>query len=247
MNPIIVLDNIHKCYPLYHHITGGFRNFLFHMPTAIKQLQNTKFWALQGISFEVNRGETFGVIGRNGAGKSTLLGLIARVMKPTSGVIAINADKIAPLLELGAGFHVDLTGRENIVLNGMLLGMTKKEITSRLNEIIEFSELHEFIDQPLRIYSSGMLARLGFSVAVHIEPDLLLVDEILAVGDIEFQKKCIDRMQEFKKKNVSIVIVSHSMQDVEKMCDRAVWIENHKVKMIGDAKTVVAAYKGAKE
>lgn len=243
--PVIVFNDVHKSYPLYHHITGGLRAFLFNLPAAMRQMMNTRFWALQGISFEIPEGETFGIIGRNGAGKSTLLGLIAQVIKPSRGTVTVNAKKTAPLLDLGVGFHTDLTGRENIVLNGMILGIKKREILSKLDAIIEFSGLRDFIDQPLRIYSSGMLARLGFSVAVHIEPDLLLVDEILAVGDIEFQKKCIDLMMEFKKKNVTILIVSHSMQDIERMCDRVAWIEDHRVAMISDAKSVISRYRGA--
>jgi len=146
------------------------------------------------------------------------------------------------LLELGAGFHPELTGRENIMLNGIILGLTKAEVLKKLDEIIEFSELEEFIDQPIRVYSSGMLARLGFSVVAHLDPDILLIDEILAVGDMEFQKKCIDKMTGFKKKGVTIIFVSHSMPDVKRICDRVAWIDSHTIKMIGSTDAVVLSY-----
>jgi len=238
---IILFDNVSKSYPLYHHITGGIKNFLFHLPKAVSSMKNSRFEALRDISFEVSKGETLGIIGRNGAGKSTTLGLIAGVLKPSKGRIIVKG-RISPLLELGAGFHHELTGRENVMLNGVLMGLTRTEVSRKMNEIIEFSELRDFIDQPIRVYSSGMLARLGFSVVAHLDPEILLIDEILAVGDMEFQKKCLDKMMGFKKSGVTMVFVSHSMADVERICDRVMWVEDHSIKMIGEPETVVSNY-----
>jgi len=239
--PIITFDNVSKIYPLYHHLTGGYKNFLFHLPKWIKSLKNAKFEALRDISFEVHMGETFGIIGKNGAGKSTTLGLMAGVLKPTRGKVIVKG-RISPLLELGAGFHHELTGRENILLNGVLMGLTRAEVSRKMSAIIEFSELGDFIDQPIRVYSSGMLARLGFSVVAHLDPEILLIDEVLAVGDMNFQKKCIDKMLGFKKGGVTMVFVSHSMPDIERICDRVMWIDNHSVKMVGTPKDVVLNY-----
>jgi lipopolysaccharide transport system ATP-binding protein len=204
-------------------------------------MRKFKFEALHDISFNVNKGESIGIIGRNGAGKSTMLGLMAGVLKPTEGRVTVNG-KVAPLLELGGGFHAELTGRENIILNGILLGMTKAEVKRKMDVIIEFSELGSFIEQPIRMYSSGMLARLGFSVIANLEPDILLIDEILAVGDKDFQKKCLEKMKEFKKLGVTMVLVSHNMGDVEMMCDRAIWIEDHYQKMDGHPSEVIQNY-----
>lgn len=237
----IIFDNISKSYPLYHHITGGIKNFLFHLPKAITQINTLRFEALQKISFDIYKGETIGIIGRNGVGKSTILGLIAGVLKPSNGNITVKG-RVSPLLDLGAGFHPDLTGIENIMLNGVLLGLTREEIFKKMDEIIGFSEINDFIYQPIRVYSSGMLARLGFSVVAHLNPDILLIDEILAVGDSEFQKKCLDKMIGFKKSGVTMVFVSHSMEDVKRICDRVMWIEEHKVKMVGEPEVVVASY-----
>ena len=239
----IIFDNVSKSYPLYYHITGGIKYFLFNLPKAVSSIKNSSFEALRDISFEVSTGETFGIIGRNGAGKSTALGLIAGVLKPSKGRILVNG-KISPLLELGGGFHPELTGTENIVLNGVLLGLTRNQVLRRMDEIIEFSEIGEFINQPIRTYSSGMLARLGFSVIAHLEPEILLIDEILAVGDMEFQKKCLNKMKGFKKNGVTMVFVSHSMEDIKRICDRVMWIENHCVKMIGEPQVVVNEYTG---
>lgn len=240
-DPVIILDKVNKGFPLYHSLTSGIKRFLFNLPQGIKSLRVNYFEALHDISFQVNRGETFGIIGRNGSGKSTILGLIAGVLKPTSGSVTVNG-RVSPLLELGAGFHPELSGRENIFLNGILMGLTKADVVRKMNDIIEFSELGEFIDQPIRVYSSGMLARLGFSVVSSLDPEILLVDEILAVGDFAFQKKCIDRMMSYKKSGVTIVYVSHDMVGVKGICDRVVWINNHVIKMVGDAPTIVKSY-----
>lgn len=239
--PVILFENVSKHYPLYHPMTGGVKNFLFHLPRAVHLVKNSKFEALSNISFEVHRGETYGIIGRNGSGKSTTLGLMAGVLRPSTGKIVING-RISPLLELGSGFHPELTGRENIILNGVLLGLRRAEVLSRMDEIVEFSEIGDFIDQPIRVYSNGMLARLGFSVVANLDPEILLIDEILAVGDIDFQKKCLDRMIRFKKSGVTIVLVSHSMEDVKRICDRVAWIEDHHIKMIGPSHEVVESY-----
>ena len=235
----IKFTNVSKHYRLIN--TGGIKTFLFNFLKQIKTYQKSKYNALENINFEVTDGDVVGIIGKNGAGKSTTLGLIAGVMKPTSGDVEVYG-RIAPLLELGAGFHHDLTGRENIVLNGILLGMLKKDIISKVDEIIEFAELEEFIDQPIRMYSSGMLSRLGFSIAIQTNPDILLIDEVLSVGDKNFQAKCAEKIFEFKKKGVTIVFVSHDVGTVEKLCDKVIWIENHKVKMIGNAKDVITEY-----
>jgi lipopolysaccharide transport system ATP-binding protein len=239
--PIIIFDKVSKHYPLYHNITGGIKNFLFHFPSAVKQFKGSKFDALKDVSFEVSKGETFGIIGRNGAGKSTTLGLIAGVLKPSKGKLVVKG-RISPLLEIGAGFHPELNGKENIVLNGVLMGLKKAEVMEKMNEIIDFSELHDFIDQPIRVYSSGMLARLGFSVVAHLDPEILLIDEILAVGDIEFQRKCIKKMMDFKKRGVTMVFVSHSLGEIERICDRVAWIDNHTIKSMGSPKEVIANY-----
>ncbi len=230
MRDAIVLENVSKVYSLSY-TTTGVKNFLTHLPAYIKKMRKRRFWALKDISLTVHRGEAFGITGRNGAGKSTLLCLIAGVMKPTTGDIRIEG-RVAPLLELGAGFHPELTGRENIILNGVLLGMTRREIKKKLPEIIAFSELEEFIDQPIRTYSSGMLARLGFSVAVHIDPEILLIDEILAVGDTQFQKKCLDRMLTFKKNGSTIVHVSHNIPQIKMLCDRVALIDGGRLREI---------------
>ncbi len=210
---------------MYHHFSGGIKNLLFHFPTAIKSMRTSTFTALKNIDLEISSGETVGIIGKNGAGKSTILGLLAKVLKPTSGQISVKG-RVAPLLELGAGFHPELSGRQNILLNGVLLGMLKREVEEKVDEIISFSELEDFIYQPIRTYSSGMLARLGFSVAIHCNPDIMLVDEVLAVGDQDFQKKCMEKMYFFKQLGKTIVLVSHNMEELNKVCDRVILIKD---------------------
>jgi len=237
----VAFDNVVKNYPLYHQITGGIKNFLLNIPKAIKNFKVMRYQALAGVSFEVQQGETFGIIGNNGAGKSTILSLIAGVILPNSGKVTVNG-RVLPLLELGSGFHHELSGRDNIVLNGVLMGYSRTLITEKMEEIIAFSEIGEFIDQPIRAYSSGMLARLGFSVVAHLDPEILLIDEILAVGDLAFQKKCLNKIMGFKGKGVTIIFVSHNMDDVKMICDRVAWIDGHKVKMIGKPGEVINAY-----
>jgi lipopolysaccharide transport system ATP-binding protein len=237
---VVIFERVTKSYPTYTYITAGFKNFLIHLPKSLKGFKK-RYTVLREISFQIARGECVGFIGRNGVGKSTLLGLIAGVLKPDSGKIVVKG-RVSPLLELGAGFHPDLTGRENIILNGVLLGMTKAEVKAKLDSIVEFSGLKDFIDQPIRTYSSGMIARLAFSVIAHLDPEILLIDEILAVGDVEFQKKSFQKILEFKEKGITIVLVSHSLDSIVKVCDRAIWLENGGIKMDGEAKEVVSAY-----
>lgn len=200
-----------------------------------------RFTALSGVTFNVREGSTFAIIGRNGSGKSTLLKVIAGISKPDSGTVTVNG-RISALIELGAGFHPEITGRENIFINGIMLGLSKKEIQSRFDEIVEFAELEEFIEAPVKTYSSGMYMRLGFAVAIHVDPDILLIDEVLAVGDEAFVHKCIDKISEFRRRNKTIVLVTHSLGLAEKMADEALWIDKSEVQLRGDPKKVVDAY-----
>jgi len=206
-----------------------------------RRLVYDDFQALHDLSLEIHPGETVGVIGRNGAGKTTLLRLIARVITPTTGRVVV-AGRIAPLLELGIGLHAELTGRENILLQGALLGFSRSEMRRRLDRIVDWSELSEFIDAPIRTYSTGMLARLAFSVASDVDPDILLVDEVFAVGDERFQMKCQERMESFRKAGKTILFVSHALQQVRETCQRAVWIHEGQVVRDGDTASVTDAY-----
>lgn len=201
-------------------------------------------WAVRDLSFTVQSGECVGIIGRNGSGKSTALKLIARILQPTSGEIIVRG-RVSALLELGTGFHPDLTGRENIYLNASLLGLSSLEIDRHFDDIVAFSELEEFIDMPVKHYSSGMYMRLGFSVAIHVHPDILIVDEILAVGDQSFQAKCMDRIIEMKRSGVTILFISHNLGMVEKLCNKLVWLDQGQVKMVGPTTEVVEQYKDA--
>lgn len=242
MMPVVIeFCHVTKEYPLYHHIGSGIKDLLFHPKRAMSLLKGRKYLAIEDISFSVNKGESVALIGRNGAGKSTSLGLVAGVLKPSKGEVKV-IGRVASMLELGGGFHPELTGRENIVLNATLLGLRRSEVLKKLDKIIEFSELGSFIDEPIRVYSSGMLAKLGFSVISQVDPDVLIIDEVLAVGDIAFQRKCIDTIKNFKAKGVTILFVSHSMSDVKKVCDKVIWVENHRLKAIGDADTVINEY-----
>jgi len=201
------------------------------------------FVALDGVNLQVGRGECVALVGRNGAGKSTLLSLISRIYRPTSGSIAVNG-RIAPLLELGAGFHPDLTGVENVVFNGIILGLTRKQVQARMADIVRFAELEHHIDSPVRTYSSGMLARLGFAVAVHVDADILIVDEVLAVGDFAFEQKCYARIEDFRRSGGTILFVSHNMESVRQIADRCVWLRGGKVEMEGAPESVITAYQG---
>lgn len=197
--------------------------------------------ALKDVSFVADRGEAFGIVGRNGSGKSTLLKIISGILKPTSGIVRVNG-RIAALIELGAGFHPEITGRENIYINGIMLGLSRREIDSRFDAIVEFSGIGDFIDQPVKTYSSGMYVRLGFAVAVHVDPEILLIDEVLAVGDEEFSQKCIAKIQELKYRGVTLVFVTHQLDQVRMLCDRAMWLDHGEVTSIGDPARVVDDY-----
>ncbi|MCX6537960.1 MAG: ABC transporter ATP-binding protein [Acidobacteria bacterium] len=199
------------------------------------------FNALNGVSFEVPAGSTFGIVGRNGSGKSTMLKLVAGITKPTSGRVTV-AGRISALIELGAGFHPEISGRENVFINGIMLGLSKREITRRFDEIVEFAEMQDFIDAPVKTYSSGMYVRLGFAVAIHVDPDVLLVDEVLAVGDEAFSHKCLDKFAEFRRRGKTILLVTHQLTLVERFCDMALWLDEGRSRGIGDPRRVVAAY-----
>ena len=204
-------------------------------------LKFEEFWALDGVSLEIEKGDFYGLVGINGSGKSTLLKSVAGVFKPTRGKITVNGT-IAPLIELGAGFDMDLTARENIFLNGAVLGFSKEHMLEKFDDIVDFSELHDFLDVPLKNYSSGMVARIAFAIATATKPDILIADEILAVGDYAFQEKCEKRMQELLDAGTTVIFVSHSIEQVKRMCNKATWIEKGKVIMSGDAETVCDAY-----
>lgn len=207
------------------------------------QLQYSEFEALKHVSFNVERGEVIGLIGHNGAGKSTLLKLISGILKPSEGSIIVRGN-IAPMLELGSGFDMDMTGRENIFLNGAILGYSEEFLKSKYNEIISFSEIGQFIDMPLRNYSSGMITRLAFSIATVVQPEILIVDEVLSVGDADFQEKSRKRMMELMSGGTTVLFVSHSMPQIREMCNRVVWIEKGNVQMVGDVQSVCDAYEG---
>jgi ABC-2 type transport system ATP-binding protein len=238
---IIRLVNVSVQYSVPEERIGTFKEY------AIRFLQRKihfhSFWALDNVNLSIRRGEVYGVIGKNGAGKSTLLKVISRVLRPTRGRIIIYG-RVAPLLELGAGFHPELSGRENIFLNGALLGYSQKEMETCFDQIVDFSELRPFIDASIRTYSSGMYARLGFAVATAHVPDILLVDEILSVGDGEFQQKCFARINEFRNQGSTIVLVSHNMEQVQKLCQRVAWIDKGKIELEGDPSSVIPHYSG---
>jgi ABC-type polysaccharide/polyol phosphate transport system ATPase subunit len=234
-NNVIQFDHVSKQY------VKGKKLLKEALVDAARFRRGEKFWALKDIDFNIQKGESVGIIGPNGSGKSTLLKLLAGVTEPTKGVVEVEG-RIAPLIELGAGFHFELTGRENIYINGSILGLKIKEIEQRMGDIIAFAELEEFIDTPIKHYSSGMFMRLGFSVAVHVEPDILLVDEILSVGDQSFQKKCFAKMEEFRKKGVTIVVVSHTLDQVLEFCDRSLLIWHSEKKFDGNVQESINRY-----
>jgi len=237
---VIRLEKVSVQYRVPQERIGSFKEYAIRF--LQRRIQYNSFWALHDIDLSVYRGEVFGLIGRNGAGKSTLLKVVSRVLRPTKGRTVLYG-KIAPLLELGAGFHPELSGRENVFLNGALLGYSRKEMEACFDQIVDFSELRSFIDAPIRTYSSGMYARLGFAVATAHIPDILLVDEILSVGDEAFQQKCFNRITEFKESGATIIMVSHSLQQIEKMCQRVAWIDHGNIEIIGPPSQVIAAYR----
>jgi lipopolysaccharide transport system ATP-binding protein len=211
---------------------------------ALRRPQHETFWALQDVSLEVREGEILGLIGRNGAGKTTLLKILSRITRPTAGMAEIHGH-VRSLLEVGTGFHGELTGRENTYFSGSLLGMRKREIDRKLDEIVAFAEIEKFIDTPVKHYSSGMYVRLAFAVAAHLEPEILLVDEVLAVGDINFQKKCLGRMGDVAQQGRTVVLVSHQMNQMRRLCHRVVWVDGGRIRMTGSAHEVVTAYESA--
>jgi len=259
MEPVIIAKGISKKYNIKHQRGGYvtlrdvlaniFKNpfaFLKYKTKEITGLEKKEdFWALKNVNFEIKKGEIIGIIGRNGAGKSTLLKILSQITPPTEGEIKIKG-RVGSLLEVGTGFHPELTGRENIFLNGAILGMKKKEIIKKFDEIVEFAGIEKFLDTPVKYYSSGMYVKLAFSVAAHMEPDILIIDEVLAVGDSEFQKKCLGKMEDItKKEGRTILFVSHNMGAIKQLCKKCIWIAKGEVKMIGETDVVVDSYLNA--
>lgn len=247
MTPAIELKHVSKIYRRYSGRRFATLKSALLQRSILRDLSPTEtFPALHDVSFTVQPGVTYGVIGRNGSGKSTALKLVAGITKPTSGAVTTRG-RISALIELGAGFHPEISGRENVFINGIMLGLTKKEVTRRFDEIVEFAELENFIDAPVKTYSSGMYMRLGFAVAIHVDPDLLLVDEVLAVGDEAFTHKCLDKFAEFRRRGKTILLVTHSLGVVERFCDEALWLDHGRALAHGDPKRVVDAYLTAVE
>jgi lipopolysaccharide transport system ATP-binding protein len=240
MTAVIQLTNVSKKFLIRHERARSFQDALVNLVHG-RNSAAEEFWALKNVSFEVHGGETIGIVGTNGSGKSTILKLITQILEPTSGSVTVQGH-VSALIELGAGFHPDLTGRENIYLNGSILGFSHKEMGRRFEEIVAFSELERFIDTPVKHYSSGMYMRLGFSVAISVDPDILIIDEVLSVGDSNFQRKCLERIDQFRRQGKTILIVSHSNETIERLCDRAVWIDQGVVRAQGAVHPTVQAY-----
>ena len=237
MSSAIVVDDVSKQYRLYHERNQSLKAAIMRRA----RVKYEEFWALRDVAFEVPEGATFALIGENGSGKSTLLKCMAHILRPEQGRIETTG-KISALLELGAGFHPELTGRENIFLNGSILGMTKKQLNQRFDEIVDFAGLEHFIDTPVKNYSSGMYVRLGFSVAINVDPDILLIDEVLAVGDAEFQRKCLEKFDDFRAAGKTIVIVSHALESVRNLCDTVGWLEHGVLRRLGQSNDVIDEY-----
>lgn len=235
----VSVDKVSKRFLLAHNRA---RNLADAARGMFRRSHREEFWALRDVSFEVEQGEALGIIGHNGAGKSTILKLLTRIMEPTTGRIRTRG-RVSALIEVGAGFHPEMTGRENIYLNGSILGMTRSEIASRFDEIVVFAELDKFIDTPVKRYSSGMYARLGFAVAAHVQPDILIVDEVLSVGDAAFQEKCSQRMQQLRDASRTVIFVSHNMGAVASLCDRVILLEHGKVALTASPQAAVKAYR----
>jgi lipopolysaccharide transport system ATP-binding protein len=240
MSDVILAQGLGKLFKRYHADAPGTIHEAL-MKGLRKLAPTERFWALRGVNLRVARGSTVGVVGRNGAGKSTLLQLIGGVGRPNEGSIKVKGH-VHALLTLGAGFHPELTGRENTLVNGVVGGMTRREVANRFDEIVEFSELEDFIDSPLRAFSSGMQMRLAFSIAIHSEPDILLIDEVLAVGDVAFQRKCLDRIAQLKANGCTIIFVSHDTSMVQQLCEETLWLRAGKVAAFGPSEAVVAGY-----
>jgi ABC-type polysaccharide/polyol phosphate transport system ATPase subunit len=235
--PAIEVHDVSKRFRLYKDRSSSLKERV----TRLRRNVYDDYWALKDVSFSVPRGSTFGLIGHNGSGKSTLLRLMAGIHRPTKGKVRVDG-RVSALLELGAGFHPELTGRENIYLNGSILGLNRKTINTKIDEIVEFAGLGEFIDTPVKIYSSGMFVRLGFSVAVHVDPDILIIDEVIAVGDEDFQRRCFDHLYRLRSNGSTIVMVTHSLNLVQQMCDNAAWLDHGELKALGAAPDVVHDY-----
>ncbi len=235
--PPIIVDGVTETFRLYHERPGGLKERLY----RFRRASYTDFNALEDVTFTIDRGETVGIIGPNGSGKSTLLKVLARILEPDEGRVEING-RVASLLELGAGFHGDLTGRENIYLNGAILGLSRAEITERFDDIVEFAGVRPFLDTPVRNYSSGMYVRLGFAIAVHVDPDILLVDEVLSVGDVHFQAKSLARVRDFQARGKTIVLVSHDLNAIAEFCDRTIVLRDGTVRFDGPAQEGIALY-----
>jgi ABC-2 type transport system ATP-binding protein len=237
--PAVVVDDLWKSFRLYQEKNQYLK------ATILKGRRSRykEFWALRDVSIEIPTGETFGVIGPNGSGKSTLLKCLAGILRPEKGSIKIDG-RLSALLELGAGFHAELTGRENVFMNGAILGVTKRDIERRFDAIVEFSGLEDFIDTPVKNYSSGMYVRLGFAVAAHVEPEVLLIDEVLSVGDEEFQRKCAEKIEEFRRDGRTIIFVSHGLNQVEQLCEHVAWLDHGRLLEVGPALDVIAKYRG---
>ncbi|MFZ0996549.1 MAG: ABC transporter ATP-binding protein [Candidatus Dormiibacterota bacterium] len=236
-SPAIEIQNVSKRFRVYHERSISLKEAL----VARRRARYEEFWAVRDVSVEVGEGEALGIIGENGSGKSTLLKCIAGILVQEKGTIAVHG-RLASLLEVGAGFHPDFTGRENIYLNGAILGLPRRYITSVLDEIVEFAELEQFIDNPVKTYSSGMYTRLGFSIAVHVDPDILLVDEVLAVGDEAFQRRCMERIEALRADGRTLVFVSHALESVRAVCDRCMWMDRGEARQVGGVDAVLAAY-----
>lgn len=237
--PVIQFEEVSKTFA---HGAGA-KLLRTHVMDLFQRRRRGVFYALRDVSFRLGRGESLAVVGSNGAGKSTLLGLVAGLAQPDTGRVTVSG-RVAALLELGSGFHFDLTGRENLRLNASLLGLTRRQTGEAHDAIVEFSGIGDFIDEPLRTYSSGMLMRLAFSVAVHVDPDILIVDEVLAVGDQAFQAKCFEKIADFRRAGKTLLFVSHSPEMVQRLCDRAIWLDHGELMMEGRAGEVLAAYEG---
>ena len=240
MEPIIKVDNVSMCFNLSTEKHESLKEYLLAMVQG--RLQYDEFYALKDVSLDIMPGDFYGLVGLNGSGKSTLLKTIAGVYKPSKGKVTVNGT-IAPLIELGAGFDMDLTARENIYLNGTVLGFSPKYLDEKFDEIVEFSELQNFLDVPLKNYSSGMVARIGFAIATITKPDILIADEVLSVGDFLFQQKCEKRMKELMAGGTTVILVSHSIEQIERMCSKVAWLSYGHLKLNGDTETVCNAYK----
>jgi lipopolysaccharide transport system ATP-binding protein len=240
MGGAVRLEGVSKRFVLQHHKARSFQELVVNLAHR-RNGSREEFWALRDVSLSVAPGETLGIIGENGSGKSTLLKLISGILEPTAGRVRVEG-KVSALIELGAGFHPDLTGRENIYLNGAILGLGRREMARRFDEIVAFAELERFIDTPVKHYSSGMYMRLGFAVAISVDPDILIVDEVLTVGDEAFQRKCLERIADLRRRGTTVIFVSHVLGLVERLCDRAVWLERGVIRAQGDARAVVRDY-----